>query len=63
MSSIESISSAIEKLLEAAKDVPSDKIAMVGLIILGSAAIVKDLAKGSVSNVIGNESIIDIDID
>jgi len=52
MSTIESIAASLKDLLDAASDLPTDKIAVVGLILLGAGAIVKDLASGNVSDAI-----------
>ena len=51
MSIIETITDSIGTLLEAAKDMPTEKIAAVGLIVLGAAAIAKDLAQDGLSTV------------
>lgn len=47
MASLDSITEGLKELLEAAKDLPTEKVAAVGLILLGAGAILKDLAKGS----------------
>lgn len=49
MSFIESIADGIGNVLEKAKDMPTEKIAAVGLIILGAAAVAKDLAQGGLT--------------
>ena len=49
MSSLDSITNGLKEILEAAKDLPTEKIAAVGLMIIGTGAIVKDLAQGNPS--------------
>ena len=58
MSIIETITDSIGTLLEAAKDMPTEKIAAVGLIVLGAAAIAKDSAQDGLSTVA--EKIVDL---
>lgn len=50
MSVFDSITDGLNTILETAKDLPTEKIAVVGLIILGAGAIVKDLASGNVGD-------------
>lgn len=58
MSIIETIAESIGTLLETAKDMPTEKIAAVGLIVLGAAAIAKDLAQDGLST--AAEKIVDL---
>lgn len=46
MISFASFTDSLKSLLEAAKDVPTEKIATIGLIILGAASIIKSRAQG-----------------
>lgn len=50
MSIFDTISDGFGELLDKAKDLPTEKIAVVGLVILGAAAIAKDMALGNVSD-------------
>jgi len=52
MSTFDSITEGLKALLETAKDLPTEKIAAVGLILLGTGAIVKDLAQGNIDEAI-----------
>lgn len=45
--SFDSVAESLKNILEAAKDLPTEKIAAVGLILLGAGAIIKDLAQGN----------------
>lgn len=47
MATLDSITAGLKALLEAAKDLPTEKVAAVGLILLGTGAIIKDMAEGS----------------
>ena len=52
MSTLDSITAGLKELLEAAKDLPTEKVATVGLILLGTGAILKDLASGNAAEAI-----------
>ena len=52
MSTLDSIAAGLKDLLEAAKDLPTEKVATVGLILLGTGAILKDLASGNATEAI-----------
>lgn len=52
MSTMDSIGSAIEKIIEVSKEIPPEKIAMVGLILLGTVSMIKDVASGNVGGLI-----------
>jgi hypothetical protein len=52
MSTLDSITAGLKELLETAKDLPTEKIATVGLILLGAGAILKDLASGNAAEAI-----------
>ena len=61
MSTFDYITEGLKYLLEAAKDLPTEKIAAVGLILLGTGAIIKDLAQGNPSEALEKaKSIIDM---
>lgn len=45
MTSLDTIAEKLKDLLESAKDMPTEKIAAVGLIVLGAGAIIKDMAE------------------
>lgn len=61
MSPLESISENLKNLLETAKDLPTEKIAAVGLILIATGSIVKDLATGNPKEAIERaKNIIDI---
>lgn len=47
MSTIDSFMDRLKDLLESAKDLPTEKIAAVGLVLVGTGAIIKDLASGN----------------
>lgn len=47
MSAIETITDGLKTILEAAKDLPTEKIAAIGLLVLGTGAIIKDMASGN----------------
>ncbi len=47
MATLDSITAGLKALLEAAKDLPTEKVAAVGLILLGTGAIIKDMAQGN----------------
>jgi hypothetical protein len=52
MSVFDNITDGLNTILETAKDIPTEKIAVVGLIILGAGAIAKDIASGNVGDAI-----------
>ncbi len=52
MSTLDSIAAGLKDLLESAKDLPTEKVAAVGLILLGTGAILKDLASGNATEAI-----------
>lgn len=52
MSTIDSVADALKTVLEAAKDLPTEKIAAIGLLLLGTGAIIKDMASGNASEAI-----------
>lgn len=52
MPTLESITSGLKELLETAKDLPTEKVGVVGLILLGAGAILKDLASGNAAEAI-----------
>lgn len=47
MSMFDALCEGISAILEVAKDLPTEKIAAAGLILLGTAAIARDIAMGS----------------
>ncbi len=52
MSTIDNIGSAIEKIIEVSKEIPPEKLAMVGLILLGTVSMIKDVASGNAGGAI-----------
>lgn len=52
MSVFDTITDGLNTILETAKDLPTEKIAVVGLIVLGAGAIIKDIASGNVEDAI-----------
>jgi len=61
MSVIDTFTESLERLLETAKELPTEKIAAIGLILLGTGAILKDVASGNVDEAIDKaKNLIDI---
>lgn len=61
MSVFDSITEGLKDVLEVAKDLPTEKVAAVGLILLGAGAIIKDLAQGNATEALDKaKSIIDM---
>ena len=52
MSTLDSITRSLKELLEAAKDIPTEKIAIVGVILLGTIAMLKDSTNGNAIEVL-----------
>jgi hypothetical protein len=61
MATLDSITEGLKALLEAAKDLPTEKVAVVGLILLGTGAIIKDMAQGDATEALEKaKSVIDL---
>ncbi len=52
MSYIDDFLGGLEKIMEISKELPTEKIAVIGLIIIGTGAIIKDVASGDVGEAI-----------
>ena len=54
MSALDGVTEGLKDLLETVKDLPTEKVAAVGLILLGLGSILKDLSNGDVNDAIDN---------
>ncbi len=47
MSSLDSFATAFKEVLEAAKDLPTEKVCAVGLVLIAAGSMLKDMTSGN----------------